>query len=63
MAGSRSEAMTEGLERVWARWVVPVRPQSLSLRYRAASSLYTREPLGARVGGGVPDTPDNLTLP
>ena len=36
--------MTEGLERVWACWIVPVRPQSLSLRYRAASSLYTREP-------------------
>ena len=37
-------AGAEGLERVWACWVVPVRPQSLSLRYRAASSLYTREP-------------------
>ena len=30
---------------VWAR------SQSLSLRYRAASSLYTREPLGSRRGG------------
>ena len=38
-------AVTEGLERVQGRWVVSVRPQSLSLRYRAASSLYTREPL------------------